>query len=176
MPLIYVTGISGSGKSAVLKELRSRGYEAYGTDEDGIAAFYDNHTGEKLANPPGTAAGRTPEWRSRYTYKMGRDEVGRLATHATDGPVFLCGVAANENEVWDLFSKVLALVIDDDTLELRIATRTNNNFGQVPHELESILKWQAGAEKTYRRHGVTMIDATRPIAEVVDDVVQVADG
>ncbi|HET9898538.1 MAG TPA: hypothetical protein VFQ44_26725 [Streptosporangiaceae bacterium] len=35
MSLYYVTGLSGTGKSAVLTELRARGYLARGVDEDG---------------------------------------------------------------------------------------------------------------------------------------------
>jgi uridine kinase len=41
MPLVYVTGISGSGKSAVLQELRQRAHKAVGVDEDGYARWLD---------------------------------------------------------------------------------------------------------------------------------------
>ncbi len=174
MSLIYVRGISGSGKSAVYNELKARGFEAYGTDEDGISAFYDNETNKLLVNPPIEAEVRTPEWRSRYTWKMTRKTVERLASQSKGKLFFLCGVAANDNEVWDLFSGVIALVIDDATLKHRIATRTNNNFGKVPHELEAIFEWQGSAEKSYKKFGVTMVDATRPIPTVVDDVVSKA--
>jgi hypothetical protein len=37
MALFCVTGLSGTGKSAVLSELRVRGYHARGVDEDGYA-------------------------------------------------------------------------------------------------------------------------------------------
>jgi dephospho-CoA kinase len=174
MSLIYITGISGSGKSEVLKELQSRGYEAYGTDEHGIAAFYNNQTGEELTHPPTRTEDRTPEWQSRNTWKMSREKVEWLASKSKDKLVFLCGVAANEDEVWDLFSGVLALVIDDETLKQRIATRINNNFGKASHELESILKWQSLAEQIYKKFGVVMIDATQPIHAVVDDVLSKA--
>ena len=46
MPLIWITGISGSGKSAVRRELRDRGYVAFGTDEDDLAHWIDTETGE----------------------------------------------------------------------------------------------------------------------------------
>ncbi len=68
------------------------------------------------------------------------------------------------------FLKVLALVIDDKTLKQRITTRTNNNFGKVPHELESILEWQSLAEENYQKFGVTTVDATKPIQAVVDEI------
>jgi dephospho-CoA kinase len=175
MSLIYVTGISGSGKSEVLKELKARGYEAYGTDEDGISAFNNNETGVVLENPPTEAEDRTPEWRAQYTWKMTRERVEKLAAQSEGKLVFLLGVAANENEVWDLFSGVVALVIDEETLKQRIAERTNNNFGKVPHELENILEWQSQAEENYKKFGVTMVDATKPIQGVVDEVIEQAE-
>jgi thymidylate kinase len=172
MSLIYITGISGSGKSEVLKELKARGYEAYGTDEDEISAFYDNDTNEILINPPAEAEERTPEWRSQYTWKMDRNRVEKLSKKANNKNIFLCGVAANENEIWDLFSKALALVIDEKTLKHRIDSRTNNNFGKVPHELESILEWQRSANDNYRKFDMAMIDATKPVQNVVDEILK----
>lgn len=174
MSLIYITGISGSGKSEVLKELRARGYEAYGTDEDGISAFYDNKTGKLLANPPIEAEARTPEWRARYTWKMTRETVAQLSSGSEGKLVFLCGVAANDYDVWDLFTGAVGLTIDDETLKERITNRTNNNFGKVPHEFEAILEWQSTAEENYKKLGVIMVDATRPIQVVVNDVLDQA--
>jgi len=43
--LFYVTGLSGPGKSAVLAELRARGYQARGVDEDGYADWINRVTG-----------------------------------------------------------------------------------------------------------------------------------
>jgi dephospho-CoA kinase len=37
MALIFITGISGAGKSTIAKELSRRGYEVYDTDEDGLS-------------------------------------------------------------------------------------------------------------------------------------------
>jgi thymidylate kinase len=71
-----------------------------------------------------------------------------------------------------IITTIMALVIDEETLRHRIATRTNNNFGQVPHELESILEWQRSATDNYRKFGMTMIDATRPVQNVVDEILK----
>jgi hypothetical protein len=45
MPLCYVTGLSGTGKSAARAELRARGYRALGVDEDGYGDWISRVTG-----------------------------------------------------------------------------------------------------------------------------------
>ena len=53
MPLYYVTGVSGTGKSSVLRELRTRGYHARGVDEDGYADWINRISGRTDAFPRG---------------------------------------------------------------------------------------------------------------------------
>lgn len=49
-------------------------------------------------------------------------------------------------------------------------------FGQAPEEFAEILSWQADFEAAYRGFGAVIIDATRPLSEVVDEVVRVSLG
>lgn len=170
MSLVYVTGISGSGKSAARKELRRCGYSAFGTDEDSIAYFYNNATGETVGNEL-TSEDRTPEWRARHEWKAARSKVEKLAESAKDRPVFLCGVVANQYELWDLFSKVFALIVDDETLKRRLADRIDNDFGKSPHELKEILEWQGTVEQDYEKLGAVIINAAQPIENVVDEII-----
>lgn len=171
MALIYITGIAGAGKSEVYKELKSRGYIVYGIDEDQLAGFYDNETGERLLNPPQNPEDRTPEWRKKYTYKVPRKTIEELKSKSTDQDIYLCGVAGNEEEFLDLFDKLIALVIDDKTLEERITSRTTNNFGKTPHELAGIMDWQSNTSEYYRKYDYRVIDATQPVQEVVNEVI-----
>jgi dephospho-CoA kinase len=173
VPLIFVTGISGAGKSTVCEELKSRGYEAYDSDVGGLSAWHEKETGRKL-DIKVPHAEKTPDFRARHEYKVIRAKVEDLALRAKDRPVFLCGVFANENEVWDLFDKVIALTVDKDTLLHRIVNRTNNNFGKSEHERKEILGWHAENEAKYRKLGHITIDATRPLAQVTDDVLSIA--
>lgn len=170
MSLIYITGIAGAGKSQVYKELKSRDYMAYGTDEDRIAGFYNNETGERMAGPYLNAVDRTPEWRKLYTWKIDRKELDKLAIMSKDKNTFLCGVAANEEKFLDVFDMLFALVIDETTLEARIKSRTNNDFGKVAHELQSIKEWQKSTEDYYQKYNFIKIDATQPIYKVVNDI------
>lgn len=172
MPLVYITGISGSGKSSVRDELIRRGYEVYGTDEDDLAYFYNDITGERVTKHA-TAQVRTPEWRAQHSWKLPRAKLNQLVTDSEGKLVFITGVTANDaDELWDLFSRVFALSVDEETLRKRIAVRKGNDFGKSKHELGAILAWQKTADDDYQKLGATIIDANRPLHVVVDDILE----
>jgi shikimate kinase len=169
VPLILVTGIPGAGKSSVLAELRSRGYEAYGADEDHWGRWEDGETHEVVATNT-TAEMRTALWRSRHEWRASRSVIEELAKRASEASIFLCGYVTNEDEIWDLFSRHIYLDIDEATLRQRIASRTDNDFGKSDRELVEILERHADAANSYKKADVIVIDATQPIKVVVDEV------
>jgi broad-specificity NMP kinase len=167
---IYVTGISGSGKSAVCTELERRGYRAFQSDD--LARFYNNHTGEPLTEYL-SAEHRTDEWRAQHTWKLQRDVVEALRKESGGELTFLCGTAANDaDELWDLFDRVFALTLDEATLRHRITTRTHNDYGKNPGEFASLLEWQKTAADDYTKLGATLVDATQPLKNVVDTILE----
>jgi len=170
--LVYVTGISGAGKSTVCAELRRRGYDAHDSDEDGNAVWVDRSTGEVVGRVDSSS--RTHAFLERYEWRFNVLRVSALAERGNDRPVFLCGAAANEAQVWPLFRRVIYLAIDDDTLCHRLATRTTNDFGRSSYERDLALGWHHVTEDNYRRYGAAIIDGTLPAAEVVDDVLRIA--
>ena len=173
MSLVYVTGVSGAGKSSVCEELRRRGYEAHDTDRDGNAAWVNRETGEVTAIGAG-ANERPPRWLAQHEWRVVPARVEELVARATERLAFLCGATANEQEVWHLFSAVIYLAIDEATLRLRLGTRTSNDFGKSPHELAAILEWHKVGVDRYRSFGAVIVDATQPLRNVVDDVIDIA--
>jgi hypothetical protein len=171
MSLFYVTGLSGSGKSAVLGELQARGYQARGVDEDGYADWISRVTGTAGEFPHDDPGLDFHAWCRAHDWVLSAERIGELSQQAARSgqPVFLCGGASGDETVWHLFGKVLALVIDVPTLKRRIAARTNE-FGKAPDELAAILGWQAGYEAACRRRGAVIIDATQPLDVVVAEV------
>lgn len=171
MSLFYVTGLSGTGKSAVLGELQARGYQARGVDEDGYADWINRVTGT-----PGDFPHDDPDldfhaWYRAHEWMLSAERIGVLSHEAARSgkPMFLCGTASGDDGAWHLFDKVLALVIDVPTLKQRIAARTNK-FGKAPEELAAILGWHASYEATYRGFGAVIIDAARLLDQVVDEI------
>jgi hypothetical protein len=54
-----------------------------------------------------------------------------------------------------------------------LASRTSNDFGKAATELEAIL-WRRVGEADYVRLGAAIIDATLPLHDVVDKVLEAA--
>lgn len=170
MGLVFITGVSGTGKSAVRHALLARGWDAYDTDEGGMTRWCDRTSGLPVEGPE---RGSSPDWIERHDWNISRPRVEELAEHAADRTVFLCGSPTNDQEVWDLFSEVICLVIDDETLRTRLARRTSNDFGKAPHELEAVLRWNKHNEAQYRDLGATIIDASKPLEGVVEEILEV---
>src|SRR5262249_37857794 len=154
--LIYVTGISGSGKTTVQAELTRRGYTAFDTDEDEIAQW--THKVNGAITPLLADAHRTPEFLLANEWRAEPEPVRLLANESAGRTAFLCGHVGNEDEVWSYFDNVFQLSIDEATLRRRIATRTAHDFGRRPHELELLLAWHQIIDDHYLRLGATVID------------------
>jgi len=169
MPLTYVTGNSGAGKSSVRKELQRRGYEAHDTDDDGITTWINKTTGQAVERPEDENS-RTKEWYDQHEWKMSRQKVEAFAARAKNKPIFLCGSPSNADDMLDLYDKVVCLVVDKETLKNRIAGRTDHDFGKAPHELASILGWHDSFQDRYRDMGAVMINALQPVEKVVDEI------
>lgn len=170
MPLIYITGTPGVGKSTVLRELQARSYNAHGTDEHGYCQWVHRETGkiEVLSDEADLHA-----WYKDHEWTLNPMAIAKLRHDATvpGKTIFLCGVAAGTEEVWDYFDTVIVLSADTETLRQRIVNRTDNNFGKAPNELKIILEWQDKHIDDYKEKGAIVIDAARPIKTVVDKVV-----
>ena len=172
MPLYYITGISGSGKSTVLTEVRQRGYEGYDVDEAGpvTAKWHNDTTGFIHPKSSIKKEDRTPEFLANHSWKVPREEVAELAQQASTKIIFLGGAIANEIEIYDLFNSVFALAIDDKTLQHRLAARTNNDWGKNPHELEQTLAVNHELDERYRQFGYVVIDASQTTDTIVAEI------
>ncbi|VVJ25268.1 Uncharacterised protein [Amycolatopsis camponoti] len=172
MPLVWVTGNSGAGKSAVCALLKSRGEHAVDADREGYNHWVDRTSGQVVVDPPDPVPAG---WLDRFGWQTSRTEVEALAAKASGGIAFFCGSTENDDEVRDLFDFVVCLVVDDDTLRHRLLNRTSNSFGKHPEELAAALDANEGAEAADRRLGATIVvDGCRPLPEVADAILAAA--
>jgi len=171
MPLVWVTGSSGVGKSTVCALLKGRGELAVDADWEGYSQWVDRTSGQVVANPPDPVPAG---WLERFGWKISRAEIESLSRRTHDKTAFLCGSAENEEVVRDLFDHMICLGADNQTIRDRLETRTTNAFGKHPEELAAVLGWNDDAEARYRRLGATIIDGTQPPSDVVDAILTAA--
>ena len=150
-----IEGVSGTGKTSVCDELRRRGYHAINGDRE-LAYQGDPVTGELLNDVA----------HEHHIWDVGR--VGALITDHGNAMSFFSGGSRNFPRFIDLFDGVFVLEVDIDTLNRRLAERTENEWGGRSSERELIARLHATKEDV-PKNGVT-IDATAPIGRVVDDI------
>lgn len=159
MKVYLIEGISGTGKTTVCEELNRRGYKAIEADEE-IAHYADPKTGEPTEH-------KIPD-----NWIWNEEKFTNALKQAREPLLFICGGAMNQEKFKHHFDKIFTLHIDDEILKHRLANRTNNDFGKHPDELALQLEWNKGAVKYSKERGTILIDATKPVSEVVDEILK----
>lgn len=174
MSLIFVSGISTSGKSTIARELTKLGYEAYDTEHNGISAWFNKETGERAAEF-GKVPSRTPEWMNQHHWLISEDWVKQKTIEAKDKTIFLCGGSSDMTKIAPMLDKIIWLKTDEATIRKRVNNPRDHTYGTKPHELRKILKENIEQEQQYKDLGAIMVDARRPLEQVVDEVVRSAE-
>lgn len=147
---VLVTGMSGTGKSAVAAELRSRGYAAFDADQDGLSA-------------PG--AGGAWAWRT--------DKVGQVLADAGENLVFFAGCSDEQSQfAWDL---TVVLTVPEAVLLDRLATRSSNTYGKAAGELDRVLADRREIEPVLLAQADLVIDTRQPLSAVVTSVLDLVE-
>jgi dephospho-CoA kinase len=145
---ILVTGMSGTGKSSALAALAERGFRTVDTDEPGWTV--EDAEGDRW-------------W----------DEERITQLLAEDGPtLYVSGTVSNQRRFYDRFDAVVLLSLPEDVLLHRIATRRTNDYGKSPAERELILMHLREVEPLLRATCTHEIDASLPLDEVVERLVE----
>ncbi len=145
---VYITGMSGTGKSTVLHALAAHGHQAVDTDSDVWS--------EWVTLPDGST-----DWILR---EQAMQEL--LANH-TEGKLFVAGCKSNQGQFYRHFDHIVLLSAPAPILLDRIAKRTNNPYGKKEEEREQILKYLVTVEPLLRATATEEIDASLPLDEVV---------
>lgn len=157
---ILVTGMSGTGKSSVLAELGRLGYHVVDTDDPGWREYREYvdssdevHRGEWL-------------WvEERITELLDSDDGRSLIVQ---------GCVRNQTKFYDRFDAVVLLSAPADVILDRIERRTTNNYGKTSTERAMILADLAEVEPLLRASCTHELDASRPLDDVVADVIAIA--
>lgn len=171
MPLIYVTGAPGIGKSTLQKELIFRGYDARDLDDPYFGGPHDKVTGSVVSIPG--AAERTKKWFDAHEWRVYPDAFRRLKRSVRGDLVLVLGVASNDEQILSFCDRVIYLKLDDQTLVERLKGRTGNDYGHNQFERDEILFRKMKMVARYDNPRVEHIDASGSVAEVAVRIVTI---
>lgn len=146
--------MSGTGKSTALAALRARGYEVVDTDESGWAEWSEADDG----------------------YVWVEDRIAELLRRERETTLYVSGTVSNQGRFYPEFDAIVLLSAPAEVLLARIADRTTNDYGKSSQERALILSDLAEVEPLLRATCTHELDAARPPAEIVDELIRIGRG
>jgi gluconate kinase len=165
-----ITGVAGTGKSTIAKELRRHGFAAYDTEE-GFSYYVDKRSGERCAYPKNP----TPEWYENHERVFDEKILMNLMKRHAHEPLFIASITANQAKYYPQFDKIFLLTAPDDIITHRLGTRTNNYFGRHPLDLQRVIGRHQQFDDDLKAIGAITIDSTRPIDKVAGQIIDFMD-
>lgn len=161
MKRVLITGMSGTGKSTLIRSLAARGYKAVDADDPGWSELVD------VPGDPGISAsdpGQDWIWRE--------DRIRELLDAEDAEVLFLSGCASNQVTFYPRFDHIVLLSAPVPLMTARLATRTDNPYGKDPGELAMVLHHTRTVEPRLRRSATLEVDTSAPIETVVAAVLE----
>ncbi len=143
---VLITGMSGVGKSSLLRELARRGHRTVDTD---YGDYHETIDGERL-------------WRE--------DRIDALLCEEHDGLLFVQGTTRNQVQFYPRFDHIVLLSAPAEVLVERLTTRTTNPYGRDPADVAETLGYLETVEPLLREAATLEVVTTVPVAQVADIV------
>jgi shikimate kinase len=151
MKRVLLTGMSGAGKSSVVRELVARGYKAVDTDD-----------GWSEPQPDGR--------------QMWREDAIQALLAAEDANVlFVAGCEENQGKFYAQFDCIVLLSAPLDTLVERMAMRSDNPYGKQREEFRRFLEDVNTVEPLLRGIATHEVRTTVSLNEVVTTILRLVD-
>lgn len=147
---VLLTGMSGTGKSSVIRELAALGYKAVDTDDGWCEPL--------------------PDGRQRWR----EDAIAALLDTQDADVLFIAGCEENQARFRSRFDVVILLSAPAQVMTERLAARTGNPYGKARGDMDRVLADLAAVEPLLRKAADHEIRTTIPLADVVAKVLHLA--
>jgi thymidylate kinase len=167
-----IEGLSGTGKTSVAEELQRRGYHILHGDRE-LKYRGDPKTGEPLQEPVHASEWDKAIWQQEHQL-WDLDKVQAVIADHSRAVSFFCGGSRNFSKFIHLLDGVFVLEVDDlEILHRRMderVARDPTDWGGKPEEKELVARLHRTKEDI-PNSGI-VIDATQPLASVVDEILR----
>ena len=142
---VLVTGMSGTGKSTLVRELRRRGFKAYDADDDGFSE---------------------PRGDGRWGWRVER--VADVLKEGETAPDLLFFAGCSEEQATLPFDYRVLLTAPSEILLQRLTARSTNAYGRSAEERAQVLADLADVEPLLRRSADLILVTTEPTPLIAD--------
>jgi shikimate kinase len=155
---VLITGMSGTGKTAVTAELQARGFTAIDLDTPDWSHWVD-------AAP---TDGLTPAEGQDWVWQENRVRALLSAPH--EGALFISGCAENMHRFYPLIDRIVLLSAPIETIMARLEKRSTDGYGHTPEERARIAGLIANIEPLLSEAAHHEIDTSGSVGETVDRI------
>lgn len=162
---IYITGVSGTGKSTLGLELKSRGCSVTDIDDEDFCGWYDKD-GNRFTGD--TRSGDS--WLEDHFWQCDIPRLEKAIEQSINDDVFIVGISSNLDNY--PFDKIFLLAIEPKVLVKRLTERTTNDFGKESFEQEFVLENKDEYENKMLVKGAVVLDATKSTIDLSAEVLK----
>lgn len=166
MSNIYITGVSGTGKTTIAKILKERGVKAYSTDEVPGLCHWENKVDRKIVD---YEAKLDQEFINSHTWVCNIDHLKQLMNQEEN--VVILGMTGNQDEFLSLFDKVILLQCSPEIFIDRIQNREDNTFGKDKTAQEYILSMYKTFNTEMMENEAVVINTENPLDIVIKEII-----
>lgn len=147
MTKIFITGLSGVGKSSVLNHLKEKGYPTFDLDY----GYIIQQDGEPFID---------------------EEKVFALINNQNYSHLLLAGTESNQGVFYNHVDYIILLEAPLETMLERIKTRTTNPYGKEKREREAITNHYYNVLPLLRKRATLMIDTSVHSIEAVSNQIE----
>jgi broad-specificity NMP kinase len=168
---VLLTGVSGTGKSTIIKALNER--EVFSIDlhdVPGLFFWQDKKTKEKVEYASVTSR----EWFDTVDRLCDINKLKKIFDQYDD--IVMAGTISSndQQEFLSLFDKVILLQCNPETLIHRMETRTNKSgYGKTKAEQEDNIEWQKEFEPQLLSYGAIPVNPDEDLNNVVERIIEI---
>lgn len=151
--------MSGTGKSAVIEELRARGFAAHDLDTPEWSEWVAADPSDTLTPVEGQ------DWRWR------EDRVRNLLSGHRDGKLFVSGTAENMSRLFPLIDSIVLLSAPPSVILERLKARPAG-YGHSEAEQRKVLDLISTIEPLLRQAADFEIDTRKSVKATVDEILR----
>lgn len=155
---VLITGISGTGKTAVTTELKVRGFTAIDLDTPDWSHWIAAAPTDRLT----PAEGQDWVWQE--------ERVRALLSAPQDGVLFISGCAENMHKLYPLIDRIFLLSAPVDMIMARLEKRSADGYGHTAEERAKVAELIATIGPVLREAAHQEIDTSGSTGETVDRI------